>query len=133
MIHFIYNILFCLCVADLAYLMLNVDVNGDLQRVTSRIRVKQAVFLLVVSCLFAYTFITVVYMPAHNKFLLRTLTFIFLLFLWVQHILFDAAHTIFKSPEYNRVFYVNDMIICIVRFALFGFSMWLVYGKVIET
>ena len=133
MIHFIYNILFCLCVADLAYLMLNVDVNGDLQRIAARIRVKQAVFLLVVSCLFAYTFITVVYMPAHNKFLLRTLTFIFLIFLWVQHILFDAAHTIFKSPEYNRVFYVNDMILCVVRFSLFGFSIWLVHGKEIET
>jgi hypothetical protein len=133
MIHFIYNILFCLCVADLAYLMLNVDLNGDLQRVAARIRVKQAVFLVVVTCLFAYSITTVLYMPAHNESLMRSLALAFLLFLWVQHLLFDATHTVFNSPEHDRVSCVNDAILCVVRFSLFAFSIWVVYGNVIET
>jgi hypothetical protein len=133
MIHFIYNVLFCLCVADLAYLMLNVDVNGDLQRVAARIRVKQAVFLLVLTCLFTYTITTVLYMPAHNGFLLRALAIVFLLFLWIQHLLFDATHAVFNSPEYDRVSCVNDAILCVMRFSLFVFSIWVVHGNVIET
>jgi hypothetical protein len=126
MINFIYNILFCLCVSDLAYLMLNVDVNGDLDRAAARVRVKQAVFLIVITCLFAYTITTLLYMPAHSDLLLRVLSFAFLILLWVQHLFFDAAHTVFNSYDYERIFFMGDALLTVVRFLLFAFSIWLV-------
>ena len=126
MIHFIYNILFSLCMSDLAYLMLNVDINGDLDRVAARIRVKQATFLIMISCLVAYTLITLVYMPAHSDFMLFTVAIAFLVLLWVQHLFLDAAHTIFRSRDYDRVFNISDGLLALVRALLFIFSIWLV-------
>jgi hypothetical protein len=132
MIQFIYNILFCLCIADLAYLMLNIDVNGDLDRVAARIRVKQATFLIVMSCLVAYSLTTLVYMPIHSDFIMFAVSIAFLALLWVQHVFLDAAHAIFRSREYDRVFFIGDALLAMVRFLLFIFSIWLVHFKSVE-
>jgi len=132
MLHFVYNILFCLCIADLAYLMLNIDVNGDLDRVAARVRVKQATFLIVMSCLVAYSLTTLVYMPTHSDFMMFVVAIAFLILLWVQHVFLDAAHTIFRSREYDRVFYISDALLASVRFLLFIFSIWLVHFKSVK-
>ena len=132
MLHFVYNILFCLCIADLAYLMLNIDVNGDLGRVAARVRVKQATFLIVMSCLVAYSLTTLVYMPTHSDFMMFVVAIAFLILLWVQHVFLDAAHTIFRSREYDRVFYISDALLATVRFLLFIFSIWLVHFKSVK-
>ena len=133
MIHFIYNILFCLGLADLTYLMLNVDINNNLDRVVARVRVKQATFLTMISCLVAYSLTTVVYMPVHGDILLVTTATTFLILLWVQHLFLDAAHSMFNSSDYNRIFMISDALLAVVRFLIFGFTVWIVQFKEADT
>ena len=129
MLHFVYNILFCLCISDLAYLMLNIDVNGGVAKNTARVRAKQATYLVMLSCLVAYTLTTLVFMPAHKDIVISSIALAFLILLWVQHLFVDAAHAMFSTRDYDRVFYMSDALLTVVRFLLFMFSVWLVHFR----
>jgi hypothetical protein len=128
MLYFMYNTSMLLAVVQLAYHCVYIDSSQVSPNPAAKIRMRQALYLMLTSVLACLTVIPLVYMPMHDNGMNRFLAIAYIVVLWVLHILFDATKGNFDSYLYERSFNIFDGVLATIRYMLLIFVFYLVWG-----
>jgi hypothetical protein len=128
MLYFMYNTSMLLAVVQLAYHCVYIDSSQLSPNPAAKVRMRQALYLMLTSVLACITVVSLVYMPMHNNGMTRFLALAYNAVLWVLHILFDATKGSIDSYLYERSFNIFDGVLATVRYILLVFVFYLVWG-----
>jgi hypothetical protein len=127
-LHFMYNTTMLLSIVQLAYHCVFIDSNQISSNAAAKVRMRQALYLLLLTTLTCLTIVTFVYIPVHEDVLHRFSAISFIVLLWVGHLLFDATKANLDDYLYERIFNLFDAAVAVVRYLLLIFSFYLVWG-----
>ena len=128
MLQFNYSASMLLAVVQLAYHCVFIDSSETSPNPAAKIRMRQAVYLLLVTVLTAMSIVMVQYLPLHGDTVHRVLTIGFISTLWVVHILFDCTRVDIKSYMYQRNVKMYDACLATARYMALFFSFYVVWG-----
>ena len=128
MMQFMYTTTMLLAVVQLAYHCVFIDSSQSSPNPAAKIRMRQAVYLLLVTILTAMSIVVVQYLPQHRDSVHRVLTIAFLSVLWVIHVLFDCTRVNIKSYMYIRNIKMYDACLATARYMVLFFSLYIVWG-----
>ena len=128
MLYFMYNTSMLLTVIQLAYHCVYIDCSQVSPNPAAKIRMRQALYLMLTSVLTCLTVVALVYMPMHNNGMTRFLAIAYISVLWVLHIIFDATRGNTDSYLHERSFNIFDGVLATIRYILLLFVFYLVWG-----
>ena len=128
LLHFFYNTTMFLSVVQLAYHCVFIDGAQQSVNTAAKVRMRQALYLLVLTSLLCITIITLLYIPMHKDTLHRLISVSFIMFMWVGHILFDCTKANLDDYLYERIFNLFDAAFAVVRYLLLVFTFYIVWG-----
>jgi len=132
-LQYVYNLLLFMSLCSLSYGLVAVQEvthgrrSGDNME-TSHLRLQQSTYLATLAAILVYSIFTIVFMPQVQDTVLGRLSILFVIILWILHLLYDAANSKHAPTEYERTFNVADGIIAFTRYALFAFVLWLCFS-----
>lgn len=136
-LHFVYNLLLLVSLCDLCYSILscdihqnnisNTDKSDETKGQAGTLRLQQTAYLSCLSALIVYTIFVMVYMPVYDDVVLEKLSLVFVIFVWILHLIYDATGLLKESPEHVRAFNVADGMLGSLRYALVIFVAWIVF------
>jgi hypothetical protein len=127
-LHFMYNTTMLLSVVQLAYHCVFIDGQQLSTNSAAKIRMRQALFLLLLTTLLCVTVVTFVYVPIHRDVMHRFIAISFVVLLWVGHLLFDCTKANLDDYLYERIFNIFDGAVASVRYLLLLFTFYIVWG-----
>ena len=128
MLYFLYNTSMLLAVVQLAYHCVYIDSSQVSPNPAAKVRMRQAVYLMLTGTLTCISVITLIYFPMHNSGLTRFLALAYNAVLWILHILFDATKGSMDTYLYERSFAIFDGVLATIRYMLLVFVFYLVWG-----
>lgn len=128
MLYFMYNTSMLLAVVQLAYHCVYIDSSQLSPNPAAKIRMRQALYLMLTSVLTCISIVSLVYMPMHNNGMTRFLALAYNAVLWILHILFDATKGNMDSYLYEHSFNIFDGVLATIRYILLIFVFYLVWG-----
>ncbi|KAJ1464906.1 hypothetical protein T484DRAFT_1757763 [Baffinella frigidus] len=128
MLQFVYTTLMLISVVEMAYNCCYIDANKDKGGNTAKFRMRQAIYLLLVSLLVALTVVTLNYFPHHPDTVHRVVGVVFIGLLWGLHLFFDCTKTSLESYMHAKCFAQYDGFIAVMRYGLLIFAFYVVWG-----
>jgi hypothetical protein len=129
MLQFVYTSLILICVTELAYNCCFIDSSKDTKDETAaKYRMRQAIYLLLISILIALTNVTLLYFPQHTDTSHRVIAVIFIGLLWVLHIFFDCTKASLESYQHEKCFSQYDGFIAMLRYGLLMSAFYMVWS-----
>jgi hypothetical protein len=129
---YMYTMGILLAVMELAYHCVFIDASEGSENPAAKIRMRQAVYLVLISVLSSLTMTTILYLPSHVENVYRSIGIIFIAVLWLIHLLFDCTHSQLEAYMYERSFNIYDACLAIGRYMILAFTFYLVWGTEIE-
>lgn len=136
-LHYVYNLLLIVSLCDLCYSLLscdihekksvNLDQSDDTKGQAGTLRLQQTAYLSCLTALVVYTIFVIVYMPVYDDVVLQKLSLIFVIFVWILHLIYDTTGLLKESPEHVRAFNVADGLLGSLRYALIVLVAWIVF------
>ena len=127
-LHFMYNTTMLLSVVQLAYHCVFIDSSQLSTNAAAKVRMRQALYLLLLTILTCLTIVVLVYIPGHEDVMHRFTAIAFIVLLWAGHLVFDATKANLDDYLYERIFNMFDAAVAVVRYLLMIFSFYLVWG-----
>jgi hypothetical protein len=137
MLQFVYTTVILINVIDMAYNCTYIDANkpngtqantGITKQNAAKYRMKQAIYLLLVSLLFALSIVVMVYFPQHTDTVHRVVGTVFIGLIWVLHIFFDCTRSSIDSYQHEKQFNQYDGFVATMRYALLFFCFYVVWA-----
>jgi hypothetical protein len=138
MLRFVYTTVILINVVEMAYNCAYLDssksndskeLNSEtVKRNAAKFRMRQAIYLLLISLLFSISMVVLLYFPQHTDILHRVVGTIFIGLLWVLHILFDCTKADIESYQHEKQFNQHDRFVATMRYALLCFGLYMVWG-----
>jgi hypothetical protein len=137
MLQFVYTIVILINVIEMAYNCVYIDANKDSgtrsikQDTTNnaaKYRMRQAIYLLLITLLVTLSITILMYFPQHTDTIHRVVGIVFIGLLWVLHIIFDCTKSSLDSYQHEKCFNQYDGFVAMIRYALFAFSLYMVWG-----
>jgi hypothetical protein len=130
-LNYMYTMGVLLAVMELAYHCVFIDASEGSENPAAKIRMRQAVYLVLITILSSLTITTILYLPSHVDNVHRSIGIIFITLLWLIHLLFDCTHSQLEAYMYERSFNIYDACLATGRYMILAFTFYLVWG--IET
>jgi hypothetical protein len=130
-LHFMYNTTMLLSIVQLAYHCVFIDSKQIATNTAAKVRMRQAMYLMLLTILTCLTVVTFVYIPVHEDVLHRFTAISFIVLLWTGHLVFDATKASVDDYLYERIFNLFDAAVAVVRYLLLIFSLYLVWGTAV--
>jgi hypothetical protein len=131
MLQFVYSTLMLIAIAEMAYNCCFIDANKDNGDNAAKYRMRQAIYLLLVSLLITFTVVTLNYFPHHHDTVHRVIGAIFVGLLWVLHLFFDCTKSSLDSYQHEKCFNQYDGFVAMIRYGLLMFAFYVVWGTAI--
>jgi hypothetical protein len=138
MLQFVYTTVILINVVEMAHNCAYIDScksNGPkesnaetVKRNAAKYRMRQAIYLLLVSLLISLSMVILLYFPQHTDLLHRVLGTIFIGLLWLLHILIDCTKADIDSYQHEKLCNQHDGFVATMRYALLCFSFYVVWG-----
>ncbi|KAJ1465384.1 hypothetical protein T484DRAFT_1757456 [Baffinella frigidus] len=126
---YMYTMGVLLTVMELAYHCVFIDASEGSENPAAKIRMKQAVYLLLITVLVSLTVTTMMYLPSRPDNIHRSIAIIFIAILWLIHILFDCTHSQLEVYMYERSFNIYDACLAVGRYMILAFTFYIVWGS----
>jgi hypothetical protein len=137
MLQFMYTTVLLINVVDMAYNCAYIDSNkpdrtestteGGSQN-AAKYRMRQAIYLLLVSLLLSLSIVIMIYFPQHTDTLHRVVGTVFIGVLWVLHIFFDCTKASVHSYQHAKQFNLYDGFVALLRYMLLFFCFYVVWA-----
>jgi hypothetical protein len=131
-LNYMYTMGILLTVMELAYHCVFIDASEGSENPAAKIRMRQAVYLVLITILSSLTMTTMLYLPSHAENVYRSVGIIFIVVLWLIHLLFDCTHSQLEVYMYERSFNIYDACLAIGRYMILAFTFYMVWGAEID-
>jgi hypothetical protein len=129
MLQFVYTSLILICVVEMAYNCCFIDSSKDPNgQNAAKYRMRQAIYLLLVSILIALTNVSLLYFPQHADTSHRVIAVVFIGLLWGLHIFFDCTKASLDSYQHEKCFNQYDGFIALLRYGLLTSAFYMVWA-----
>jgi hypothetical protein len=128
MLHFVYTTVILITLIQLAHQCVYIDKKNGSENPAAKVRMYQAVYLLLITLLVSLTIVILMYFPQHTSVTNRVLGICSIILLWALHLLFDCTRSSLDSYMYERSFNIYDACLAVLRYALLMFSLYFVWG-----
>ncbi|KAJ1465920.1 hypothetical protein T484DRAFT_1757075 [Baffinella frigidus] len=137
MLQFVYTTVILINVVDMAYNCTYIDSNKpngqqsnseNGKKNAAKYRMRQAIYLLLVSLLLSLSIVIMVYFPQHTDTVHRVVGTVFIGLIWILHIFFDCTKASIDSYQHEKQFNQYDGFVAMIGYALLFFSFYAVWG-----
>jgi hypothetical protein len=137
MLMFVYTTVLLINLTDMAYNCTYIDSNkpnGKQPKTENGImnaakyRMRQAIYLMLVSLLLSLSIVILIYFPQHTDTLHRTVGIVFIGLLWILLLFFDCTKASVDSYQHQKQFNMYDAVVAMNRYALLSFAIYFVWA-----
>jgi hypothetical protein len=132
-LQYVYHLVLFVALCDLTYGLVAVEEAADVKErfasektLAPKYRLQQTAYLVTLAALLVYSIFAIIFMPIMDDPVMGRLTLVFIMVLWILHILYDAANAKYQDQEYHRTFNVADGILASLRYAIVFLVGWII-------